>query len=109
MTSRRQVLKVAAGGLVLAGSGGFARLAQAGLPAGAVEAGVLEAMPGKQPLIRRSFRPPNYETPIAYFGDVINADRDLFTAELSLSQGYANCLTGFVRLYQVLGGGWQVR
>ena len=50
-----------------------------------------------------------YRVGYASYFDVINADRDLFTAELTLSQGYANSLTGFVRLYQVLGGGWQVR
>jgi DMSO/TMAO reductase YedYZ molybdopterin-dependent catalytic subunit len=37
------------------------------LPAGAVASGILDALPGKQPLIKRSFRPPNYETPIAYY------------------------------------------
>jgi DMSO/TMAO reductase YedYZ molybdopterin-dependent catalytic subunit len=38
-----------------------------GLSAGAVASGVLDALPGKLPLIKRSFRPPNYETPIEYF------------------------------------------
>lgn len=42
----------------------------------------------------------------AYF-DVINADRDLYAAELSLNQADANGLTALVLLYQVLGGGWQ--
>lgn len=35
------------------------------LPAGAVASAVLDALPGKRPLIKRSFRPPNYETPLA--------------------------------------------
>ena len=48
-----------------------------------------------------------YRVGYASYFDVINADRDLFTAELSLSQAYANSLTALVRLYQVLGGGWQ--
>ncbi|HXV40346.1 MAG TPA: molybdopterin-dependent oxidoreductase [Steroidobacteraceae bacterium] len=27
----------------------------------------MDALPGKQPLIKRTFRPPNYETPVAHF------------------------------------------
>ena len=34
---------------------------------GAVASSALDALPGKVPLIKRSFRPPNYETPIEYF------------------------------------------
>jgi DMSO/TMAO reductase YedYZ molybdopterin-dependent catalytic subunit len=65
---RRQFLSVTAGsvagGLFTPGPG----WSDAGsLPAGAVESGVLDALPGKLPLIKRSFRPPNYETPVAYF------------------------------------------
>ena len=47
-----------------------------------------------------------YRVGYASYFDVINADRDLFTAELTLSQAYANSLNAVVRLYQVLGGGW---
>ena len=39
------------------------------LPAGTVASSVLDALPGKRPLIKRSFRPPNYETPVALFRD----------------------------------------
>jgi multidrug efflux system outer membrane protein len=48
-----------------------------------------------------------YRVGYASYFDVINADRDLFNAELGLSQASANRLTALVRLYQVLGGGWQ--
>jgi len=48
-----------------------------------------------------------YRVGYASYFDVINADRDLFNAELSLSQAYASSLNSLVRLYQVLGGGWQ--
>jgi len=48
-----------------------------------------------------------YRVGYASYFDVINADRDLFVAELSLSQAYANGLITLVRLYEVLGGGWQ--
>ena len=34
---------------------------------GTVASSLLDALPGKVPLIKRSFRPPNYETPIEYF------------------------------------------
>ena len=40
---------------------------QESLPAGAVSSGILDALPGKRPLVKRSFRPPNYETPVAMF------------------------------------------
>jgi len=48
-----------------------------------------------------------YRVGYASYFDVITADRDLFGAELTLTQARANRLTTLVRLYQVLGGGWQ--
>lgn len=56
------VSSVVAAGLL---PGVSALAAQDGLPAGAVASAVLDALPGKRPLIKRSFRPPNYETPLA--------------------------------------------
>jgi DMSO/TMAO reductase YedYZ molybdopterin-dependent catalytic subunit len=53
------------GGVLLPGIVG--RAAAQDLPAGAVASGILDALPGKRPLIKRSFRPPNYETPVGYF------------------------------------------
>jgi outer membrane protein, multidrug efflux system len=50
-----------------------------------------------------------YRTGYASYFDVIQADRDLFTAELALAQAYANNLSALVRLYSALGGGWQER
>jgi len=56
-----------AGGLLVprivlaAGAGGET------LPAGTVASSVLDALPGKRPLIKRTFRPPNYETPVDVF------------------------------------------
>lgn len=76
----------------LAGSG-FPRLERAGaagldlpagLPAGLREEAVLEALPGKKPLIKLSYRPPNYETPIAYFRDPITPN-DAFFVRYHLS------------------------
>lgn len=43
----------------------------------------------------------------SYF-NVIDADRDLFAAELSLSGAHLNTLLSLVQLYRALGGGWQV-
>jgi len=60
MTSRRDLLRAAAGGVLLGGAG--RRLLAVETAAGAEELGTL---PGKKPLIRRSWRPPNYETPLA--------------------------------------------
>jgi hypothetical protein len=37
---------------------------RAGLPSGTIESQLLDALPGKQPLLKHSFRPPNYETPV---------------------------------------------
>ena len=37
------------------------------LPAGTVASSLLDALPGKRPLIKRTFRPPNYETPVEFF------------------------------------------
>jgi multidrug efflux system outer membrane protein len=48
-----------------------------------------------------------YRTGYASYFDVINADRDLFTAELLVAQAYTNHLNALVHLYSALGGGWQ--
>jgi len=50
-----------------------------------------------------------YKIGYASYFDVIQADRDLFTAELALAQAYANDLGALVHLYSALGGGWQER
>src|SRR5262245_28124375 len=54
----------AAAGLVLPAS---RVLAESSLPAGARSIEMLDALPGKRPLIKRTFRPPNYETPLTFF------------------------------------------
>jgi len=38
---------------------------------------------------------------------LINADRDLFTAELSLSAAHLSTELSLVQLYRAVGGGWQ--
>jgi DMSO/TMAO reductase YedYZ molybdopterin-dependent catalytic subunit len=79
MPSRRDLLLAAAGGVLL---GGTARgvLAADAAP-GAEELGQL---PGKKLLIRRSWRPPNYETPLADLVPAFTAN-DAFFVRYHLS------------------------
>jgi DMSO/TMAO reductase YedYZ molybdopterin-dependent catalytic subunit len=73
MITRRAM--IGSGVLALAGSAALARTAHAadksflppGLPDGVYDTAMLEALPGKRPLIRLASRPPNYETPLSYF------------------------------------------
>src|SRR6188474_1547150 len=75
--NRRQMLR-GAGALALAAPGlprlGWAQQKPSlvpGLPMGVYDTAILDALPGKKPLIKLSYRPPNYETPAAYFKDAI--------------------------------------
>src|SRR5262249_1708573 len=45
---------------------------------------MLDALPGKRPLIKLSYRPPNYETPIEHLRDAITAN-DAFFVRYHLS------------------------
>src|SRR5438105_14871395 len=85
---RRSILKAAAGALgalgawsvrdALAAVGSMAELGCAEIPDGALAEQLLHALPGKVPLIKKSFRPPNYETPIEYFRTPMTANRAFF-------------------------------
>jgi sulfite dehydrogenase (cytochrome) subunit A len=77
MFSRRSVL---AGASTLVASRAFAAGAPVspGTPAGVAEVATLETLPGKRPLIKLSYRPPNYETPTSYFTGPITANEDFF-------------------------------
>src|SRR3954471_4525438 len=82
---RRTILKAAAGTLgvgalrnALGAVGSMADLGFAELPDGALAEQVLHALPGKVPLIKKSFRPPNYETPIEYFRTPLTPNRAFF-------------------------------
>jgi DMSO/TMAO reductase YedYZ molybdopterin-dependent catalytic subunit len=77
---RRSFVRNVAGGIALAGSQLLLprALLGAALPSGALESEELFALPGKKPLIRRSFRPPNFETPVAQFGDVLTPNDRFF-------------------------------
>lgn len=47
-----------------------------------------------------------YEVGFSSYFEVIEADQELFTAELQLVQGYRNMRVALVQLYRALGGGW---
>lgn len=49
-----------------------------------------------------------YRAGFSSYFDVINADRDLFNAELTLSASARNTRIAAVQLYRALGGGWQL-
>src|SRR5262244_3764222 len=93
MITRRRLLEGASAGAALAGFGGLARSPRAyageldlpaALPSGLRGEAALEALPGKKPLIKMSYRPPNYETPIEYFRDPITPN-DAFFVRYHLS------------------------
>ena len=81
MITRRRLVETAGAGAVLAGSGlSFPQLFSAeaaalnlpaALPEGVRNNAILDALPGKKPLIKLSYRPPNYETPLEYFRTAI--------------------------------------
>lgn len=80
--NRRRIL-LGAGGVVATSVTGRAlgqsvpNLAQ-GLPSGVAAAAKLEALSGKKPLIKLSYRPPNYESPISTFKSVITPNDSFF-------------------------------
>jgi DMSO/TMAO reductase YedYZ molybdopterin-dependent catalytic subunit len=67
MVDRRHFIKNIAASL--AALSGLSLLQRSGLAAatGTEKSLVMDALPGKEALIKRTFRPPNYETPINYF------------------------------------------
>jgi DMSO/TMAO reductase YedYZ molybdopterin-dependent catalytic subunit len=90
MLTRRSLLQTPAAGAMAAGLGTlfprFATQAQAettlnlspALPEGTRTQATLDALPGKKPLIKLSYRPPNYETPIGYLGAVVTPNDAFF-------------------------------
>ena len=49
-----------------------------GLPEGVYDTATLDALPGKKPLIKLSYRPPNYETPLDHFTSEITPNESFF-------------------------------
>jgi len=85
-SQRRHVLQGIGAALGLAAPGLLPTLAKAagpsaltpGLPRGVYDTAVLEALPGKKPLIKLAYRPPNYETPVSYFESAITPNDAFF-------------------------------
>jgi hypothetical protein len=63
----------------------------AALPEGARSNAILDALPGKKPLIKLSYRPPNYETPIEYFRTAITPNDLFFVRYPSLQYSRSRC------------------
>jgi len=91
MIGRRRALHLAGGGIaaaVLPQLNGAIAADQPpltpGLPEGMKQTAVMDALPGKKPLIKLSYRPPNYETPLSYFNEVITPN-DVFFVRYHLS------------------------
>jgi DMSO/TMAO reductase YedYZ molybdopterin-dependent catalytic subunit len=86
MLTRRHLIGAAGAGLALTGSGlGFKSVSAAGgldlpagLPQGVRDNAILDTLPGKKPLIKLSYRPPNYETPLEYFRTAITPNDAFF-------------------------------
>src|SRR5476649_2354217 len=88
MITRRHLLETAGAGAALVGTSlAFPKINQAeaeisnldaGLPAGTRAEAVMERLPGKQPLIKLTYRPPNYEAPVDYFKTPITPNDKFF-------------------------------
>ena len=92
MITRRSLLEAAGTGAILVGAGHalsrtFISQAEAQaaalnlplqLPEGMRREAVLDALPGKKPLIKLSYRPPNYETPVELLQTAITPNDAFF-------------------------------
>jgi DMSO/TMAO reductase YedYZ molybdopterin-dependent catalytic subunit len=83
MITRRHLLRTAGAGATLAASGlRFAEAAGVGLtpgvPEGVGTVATMDALPGKKPLIKLSYRPPNYESPLETFRTPITPNDEFF-------------------------------
>jgi sulfite dehydrogenase len=81
MLSRRDLLAGAAGislSPTVAAWASAEPVTSPGVPKGAAEEAVLEALPGKAPLIKLSYRPPNYESPMDVFRQAVTPNDHFF-------------------------------
>jgi DMSO/TMAO reductase YedYZ molybdopterin-dependent catalytic subunit len=107
MFTRRRLIEAAGAASALGGFGLAPRFgsaatinAPAALPEGVREHLMLDALPGKKPLIKLSYRPPNYETPLEYFRTAITPN-DAFFVRYHLS----NIPEVDVRTWKIAVGG----
>lgn len=78
MISRRILLAAGAVSPIPALAREYAPWLSPALPEGVRAAATLETLAGKSPLIKLTYRPPNYETPIEYFRHAITPDEAFF-------------------------------
>src|SRR5271167_3160802 len=78
MHTRRSFMRMVAGGIALADFGLIGPWARAELPQGTLDSESRDTLPGKQLLIKRSFRPPNYESPPEFFDAVLTPNDKFF-------------------------------
>jgi DMSO/TMAO reductase YedYZ molybdopterin-dependent catalytic subunit len=83
--NRRGFIKLSSTALSLAGGAPWlsalaadARLGPAVLPSGALESALLESLPEKAALIKKTYRPPNFETPVSYFSEAFTPNDAFF-------------------------------
>lgn len=85
--SRRRFIQAAGASLLLPSvvwSQQGLSLGPSNLPSGTLGESILDALPGKKPLIKRAFRAPNYETPVEYFNQMFTPN-DVFYVRWHLS------------------------
>jgi DMSO/TMAO reductase YedYZ molybdopterin-dependent catalytic subunit len=86
MVGRRELLIAAAGATISLAMGralaneriAADTLGPPELPAGTLASAALHSLAGKDPLIKRSYRPPNYETPVGDLGERFTDNRKFF-------------------------------
>ncbi len=87
MITRRHLLGTAGAGAALAVSGTLPKMSQAeaagaelspGVPPGISSYVTMGTLPGKKPLIQLADKPPNYESPLEYFGTPITPNDEFF-------------------------------
>lgn len=67
MVDRRHFIKNIAGGLAALGGLSLLQRSDLATATGTGESLVMDTLPGKEALIKKTFRPPNYETPVSVF------------------------------------------
>ena len=83
--NRRDFIQLSTTGLALAGVAPWLsavaadpRIGPAALPRGALESALFDTLPGKVPLIKKTYRPPNFETPVSYFNEAFTPNDAFF-------------------------------
>ncbi|BBP05960.1 oxidase [Sulfuriferula plumbiphila] len=87
MPNRRTFLKNLSSGLMVMGSGVLLprhawadafSISPPTLPDGDMAESILASLPGKNPLIKRTYRAPNYETPVEYFNQMFTPNDSFY-------------------------------